>query len=176
MKKLFLSVLSFIFVFSTYLSPVNASYSGKMSFLLGEDYDDVKSNYTHDPNAQYFFKVDNKGYDYIACAYRDYDTSIFEILSFNDDRMSIRYTISKFFNNYDELVEDVKDNDRILHEKGNVEYFNGVASVKTWEYLYVYRVKDYQVMFIKEYTPRGEYKASLDLIDRKFDRIQRGYY
>ena len=176
MKKLILSVLSFMFVFSTYLSPVNASYSGKMSFLLGEDYDDVKSNYIHDPDAQYFFKVDDQGYDYIACVYRDYDTTILEMLSFNDEKMSIEYSISKTFNDYDELMEEVRDDDEILHEKGNVIYYNGIASVKTWEFLYLYQIDGYTLNFIKKYTPRGEYKASLDLIDRKFDRIQRGYY
>lgn len=176
MKKLFLSVLSFMFVFSTYLSPVNASYSGKMSFLLGEDYDDVKSNYTHDPDAQYFFKVDDQGYDYIGCAYRDYNIMIFETLSFNDEGMSTEYIISKVFNDYDELMKEVKEDDEFLHEKGNVIYHNGIASVQTWEFLYLYRIDGYKIMFIKKYTPRGEYKASLDLIDRKFDRIQRGYY
>ena len=176
MRKSILTVLSFMFIFSVYLSPVNAAHSGKMSFLLGEDYDYIKSNYTHDPEAQYFFKVDNKGYDYIACAYRDYDTTIFEILSFNDEKMSTEYSISKTFNDYNELMEEVKVDDAFFHEKGTVVYYNGIASVKNWEFLYLYQIDGFTLNFIKEYTPRGEYKASLDLIDRKFDRIQRGYY
>lgn len=176
MRKLILAVLSFAFIFSVYLSPANAAHSGKMSFLLGEDYDYIKSNYTHDPDAQYSFEVDSQGYDCITCFYKYYDITIFEVLYFNDEKMSTAYTIFKTFNDYNELMEEVKVDDAFLHEKGNVLYRNGLAYTETWEFSYLYKVEGYTLMFVKRYTPRGEYKASLDLIDSKFDRIQRGYY
>lgn len=64
-----------------------------------------------------------------------------------------------------------------MHSIGTVIYdAQGTAHTSDWEYQYAYYAKDYGLLIVKQYTPRGEYKASLRFIDDKFDRIERSIY
>lgn len=164
MKKIFSLLLTLVLVLFMYSSPVSAAYYGKFSSLLGKD-------------IVYRTSTDSNGYDEMYCFYYNNDIKTLETLTFNDEGMSVRYTVLQQFNDYNELINAVKKEDEFLHSIGTVIYdAQGTAHTSDWEYQYAYYAKDYGLLIAKQYTPRGEYKASLRFIDDKFDRIERSIY
>lgn len=181
MKKIFSLLLTLVLVLFMYSSPVSAAYYGKFSSLLGKDYDMLFQTYfifaQNNPNIVYRTSTDSNGYDEIYCFYYNNDIKTLETLTFNDEGMSVRYTVLQQFNDYNELINAVKKEDEFLHSIGTVIYdAQGTAHTSDWEYQYAYYAKDYGLLIAKQYTPRGEYKASLRFIDDKFDRIERSIY
>lgn len=181
MKKIFSLLFTLVLVLFIYSSSVSAAYYGKFSSLLGKDYDMLFQTYfifaQNNPNIVYKTSTDRNGYDEISCFYYNNDIGTLETLTFNDEGMSVRYTVLQKFNDYNELMDAVKKEDEFLHSIGTVHYDNqGTAGTSDWEYFYIYCVRNYSLFIIKRYTPRGEYKASLRFIDDKFDRIERSIY
>lgn len=182
MKKMFLLLSTFMFVLFMYSAPVSAAYYGQFSSLLGDDYKAIYWAHfifeqNNDPSIKYKTGINSDGYDEIYCVYNNDGIKTAECLTFNDDGMAVSYSVLQKFNDYNKLINAVKEEDEFLHRIGVVIYDNqGGAGSSDWEYYYTYYVHDYSLLIIKKYTPRGEYKASLRFIDNKFDKIESGIY
>ena len=173
-------------IFCLFCSVCSAEYWGHLRSYLGEDYDYTFKqigmftylwNEKH-PNKQYLLNLDSvDGQQEIRLSYRGDNQFIVEFLLFNDEDMAYRYTTIRRFNDYNDLIAEAKKAESNLRLMGIVHYDkSGLTYASDWQYTEFYKIDDYDLSIVTQYTPRGKYKASLNLIDKKFDRIKNGYY